>query len=223
MLALYIILGVLLFIVLLITVILCIPIKILITYTESEGLDYKIKILFYTLKSDPKKHTFIDIIKQLKDIQDMDLSQLNNNKTKPSSVSKHGVLSTVKEVFGLLKFVLSYLKSLLGSFKITKLYLDIVCADEDDTSEAATNYGKICAVVYPSLGFINSYFNVKTKKERINIGCDYLAEKSSFSLDTVLSIRISHILVALIPTLKKMLQRAVLNAKQSQNSIEKRG
>ena len=221
MLALYIILGILLFIVLLIAAILCIPVKILITYTESDGLDYKIKILFYTLKSDPKKHTFIDILNQLKDLQEMDLSQLNNEKTKASSVSKHGLLSTFKEVFGLLKFVLYYLRTLLGSFKIKKLYLDIVCADEEDTAEAAINYGKVCAAVYPVLGFIHSYFKVKEKKERINIACDYMAEKSSFSLDTVLSIRVAHIVVALIPTLKKLLQRAILQAKGSQNSIEK--
>jgi len=218
MLVFYIILGILLFLLLLIAVILILPLKIIITYSDGGGFDYKIKLLFYTFKSDSEKHTVSDLLKRLKKTKDTDLSKIDTNKTKPSSVSKHGVLSTVKEVFRLLKIVLSYLYTLLGSFKITKLHLDITCADEEDTAEAATDYGKVCAAVYPVLGFIHSYFKVKKKNERINITCDYLAEKPSFSLDTVLSIRIFHILSALMPTLKKLIKNAI---KKSQNSIEK--
>ncbi len=220
---LYVILGILLFLFLLISAVLSLPIKIIITYSDDCGFDYKIKILFYTLKSDPKKHTFLDVLKQLKEIQEKDLSEIDTKKTKAKSVSKYGILSTVSEVFALLKFVLGYLRDLLGVLRVSRLNLDIVCADDEDTAEAATDYGKTCAVVYPVLGFIHSSFKVKKRKERINISCDYMAEKPSFSLDTVLSIRIFHIFVALLPTLKKLIKQTIAKAKNAQNSIEKRG
>lgn len=66
------------------------------------------------------------------------------------------------------------------SFYIRKLWLRINVADSD-SANTAVKYGKVCAGVYPSLGYILD--TVHSKKCSIKINPDFLGSKSQAAFD----------------------------------------
>ena len=92
----------------------------------------------------------------------------------------------MKEVAGLLK------KCTATVFK-----LNIECA-AGNAADAAINYGQCCAFTYPALGFLHSVMKFKESGEEVNVSCKYDNNQSSFSFETVLAVKISHVVAALL-------------------------
>ncbi|MBQ3004519.1 MAG: hypothetical protein IJD88_01175 [Clostridia bacterium] len=197
MIVLYIILGILILLALVISTALILPLKLIITYSDEKGFDIKFKILWHSFEKKDDSDIFDKIFNKFTKKKAPDTS-----KVPKKSVQKKGLNFTVKEIFELVKSVLQGIVPFFKSFVVSKLELDIICADSEDVSDAATDYGKVCAIVYPVLGFIHSNFKVKKRKERINISCDYLAEKPSVTFDAILSVRVVHVISAFMPTIK---------------------
>ncbi len=219
MIALYIILGILILLALVITVALLLPLKLIITYSDENGLDIKFKILWHTFEKEDNDGIFEKLFSKF-----TKKKAPNTSDVKKKSVQKKGLSFTVKEIFELVKTVFEGIVPFFKSFVVSKLELEIVCADSEDVSDAATDYGKVCAIVYPVLGFIHSNFKVKKRKERISISCDYLAEKPSFTFDAILSVRIVHIVSAFMPTIKtaikQIFKKSEFNRKKSVSPSE---
>ncbi len=104
--------------------------------------------------------------------------------------------------------VLRGLNTFLGdifrrSFTIEKLILRMRVA-KDDAAETAIAYGKTCAAVFPAMGHICT--TMRVRKYDIDISPDYLAKKSTASIHAELSVRPIRITNAAI----RLLFRAVV-------------
>ena len=90
-----------------------------------------------------------------------------------------------------IKDVLRILNTFLGdifrrSLTIEKLFLEMRVS-KDDAAETAIAYGKTCAAVFPAMGYICE--TMRVGKYDIDISPDYLAKKSTAAIHTEISVR----------------------------------
>ena len=186
----WIFLSVLLFLILLITVILLLPISIIIKTDQNDELILRYRFLFKTYGEDPDPNN--PIIKTLKEASGISRLEKENLKDKAKKTS---YLATIGESFALITALLKRLLGLLRYCKLKVLKMHIICAEED-AAKTAIDYGRVCALAYPFLGFIHSNIKVRKRGEDINIACDYESKKGSYSFEAVLVIRFFRVLGA---------------------------
>lgn len=104
-----------------------------------------------------------------------------------------GVLGIVELVNNVASYLGKFSKGFLKSIYIKKLRIRIWIT-EGDAAQTAIKYGKFCQMIYPPLGFICSSCHVKDYD--VNIRADYCGDKTKGEFETK---------VALIP-------RSVINA-----------
>ncbi len=104
-----------------------------------------------------------------------------------------GVLGIVELVNNVASYLGKFSKGFLKSIYIKKLKIRIRVT-EGDAAQTAIKYGKFCQMIYPPLGFICSSCHVKDYD--VNIWADYCGDKTKGEFETK---------VALIP-------RSVINA-----------
>lgn len=101
---------------------------------------------------------------------------------------------------------------------IKKFHLEVHIT-EDDAAATAIKYGKVCSGLYPSLGFICS--NMKVKDYKVNVFADYCGEKTTveFITETAFIPRamINAGIVLVFSLLKQLLKVAISNNKASKN------
>ena len=177
MLALYIILGIILFFV----IILSIPVFADFEYTDS--LKFSVSWLFLKFKIYPKS----DKPKKPKKEKPKKEKKPKEKKPKeePPKEKKENFIKTfynnqgVSGVIELINHCASALgkmsKGFIKSIRVRNLHIK-VSVTEPDAAQTAIKYGKICQKIYPPIGFICSTMNVKNYK--INIYADYCGEKT---------------------------------------------
>lgn len=93
---------------------------------------------------------------------------------------KPGKKKTLGDIFEVVKLVLDSLgkplKKLLKRTRISHLGLEIICGGED-AAKAALNYGRMNILVGNALGWIDSYFTLKTVDD-LHIGVDFQNEET---------------------------------------------
>ena len=188
MVALYIILGIIAFFV----VILSIPVSLSLEYTDSFRCSVSwlfVKINLFPRekkekkenepkekKEQPKKEEEKPEEEKPKEKKDNFLKTFYNNQ----GVS--GILELVSNVASALgKLTKGFLRSII----IGKLHIRISVTD-DDAAATAIKYGKICSALYPSLGYICSVMKVKDYK--VNVWADYCGEKTVGEIETKVSL-----------------------------------
>ena len=186
----WIFLSILLFLILLITVILLLPISIIIKTDQNDELILRYRFLFKTYGEDPDPNN--PIIKTLKEASGISRLEKENLKDKAKKTS---YLATLSESFALITALLKRLLGLLNHCNLKVLKLHLICA-EADAAKTAIDYGRVCALAYPFLGFIHSNIRVRKRGEDINIACDYESKKGSYSFEAVLVIRFFRVLGA---------------------------
>ena len=186
----WIFLSVLLFLILLITVILLLPISVIIKTDQNDELILRYRFLFKTYGEDPDPNN--PIIKTLKEASGISRLEKENLKDKAKKTS---YLATLSESFALITALLKRLLWLLRYCKLKVLKMHIICAEED-AAKTAIDYGRVCALAYPFLGFIHSNIKVRKRGEDINIACDYESKKGSYSFEAVLVVRFFRVLGA---------------------------
>lgn len=131
----------------------------------------KIDVLKFAEKksSKPKKRSKA-LAKSVKENQDQD------DKKKPLSERITDTIETVKKVIDIIK-------EFIQRIKIKKLKIYAVTADTD-AADAALDYGKLCAVVYPAVSFLQSCIDIDEKGLEISLHCDFDSESPVFSFDT---------------------------------------
>ncbi len=187
----WIFLGIVAFIVLIITAILMLPVYVIIKTDATGELIFRYKFLnkIYGENPDPNN----PIVKTLKDASGV--SRLEKDKLK-SSVESGSLSSTVSESLTLILSLLKRLLALLKYCRVKKLKLKIVCA-KTDAAETAISYGKCYAVVAPFIGFLHSVMKISRKGEDISIDCDYVSAQDVFEFETLLMVRVFRVIVAL--------------------------
>ena len=188
----WIFLGILAFIILLITVILLLPIYVIIKTDKDGEIIILYKILHKTFGENPNPDN--PILKTLKKATGVERLEKKNLKT---NTEKSGLSDTVATSLNLIIDLLKELLALLYYCTAKKFRLKIVCADSD-AADAAISYGSCCAIVYPILGYLHSVINIKKRGQDISIDCIYEDGKDAFEFESVLVIRVFRVLAALI-------------------------
>ena len=141
-----------------------IPIKAYIKY-DSE-LEYFFKYLF--LKFDFKKEK----VKKTKGKKKQSKKDEKNKKINiKDNIKKNGLVNTLADLFKIVSDAFLKLGSAVRHIVIKNLRFDISVSGED-AAAAAMKYGRVCAVFYPSLGFIENSVK-KIKKQSGEINCLY--------------------------------------------------
>lgn len=197
----WIVLGILLFLAALITAILMLNVFIVIKSDENGELYLVYKILGKTFGEEPDPNNPIIVaLKKTTGVSQIDTASLKK------SIKESGLTTTVSSTYHILISLLKEIKDLLKFCTAKKLQIDIVCTGED-AAQAAINYGKCSSVTYPFLGMVHSVVKVKRGCEKINISCDYNSQNASFEYDILLSVRLCHLLAALIRVAYKEARR----------------
>lgn len=162
-----------------INLILCIPLCISVQYDEK--IDFKIKYIFFNVKLPVNKKK--NKSKKIKD----EKKETDNSENKPSVNKKksnifldfynnNGFCETVKLINDTAVVVRKYVNSLFVRHLVVKeLFLELtVCGD--DSADTAEKFGKISAVVCPSLGFLHS--KLKIRNRNVQIIPDFLGDES---------------------------------------------
>lgn len=80
------------------------------------------------------------------------------------------------------------IKRLFKKIRVRDIYIDYVVGS-DDAAKTAIKYGSICAVVYSTIKWLTTYFNVKAKE--INVEADFKAEKDDIFAYGKVKLRVS--------------------------------
>lgn len=196
--ALYIFLGIVLFLIILLSI----PVVLDMTYTDKFYL--KISWLFLKFKILPHEEKVKNPKNKKPDKERKPAEQPQNqpvvDEVKPKKDNFIKVFYNNQGVTGIIELIKNcandlgkFGKGFLKSIYIKKLEIAI-SVSESDAASTAIKYGKICQEIYPPLGFICSSCHVKNYN--VDIRADYCGKKTKGAFDTK---------VALVP-------RSVINA-----------
>lgn len=171
------------------------PIHIIVKKNKVDGFKFQIKLAGFDLigKKDKKVKDKTPLGKRVKAM--LGLEKEGRDKSKGGKIALGDI---IRIIGNLLKEV----KDTFGHCTVKKLWLTYKCTGED-AAEAAINYGKLCAVVYPFIGLVHSLFKVKMKNERVNLLCDYDGDDDHFWFEIVLSVKVGRLLLVAVKILGK--------------------
>lgn len=183
-------LGIVAFVVLLITVICLLPVKIIIQSDREELLTLRYKFLFKTFGEDPDPDApIVAMLKKLSGVDRLEKEALGK------SVSTGGLKRTVSGSYSVLVDLLKELVRLLKRCTVTRLHVYIRCGS-GDAAETAISYGQCCAATDVLLNVLNGFLTVRRRGCSIDIGCDFCAEETVHRCEMVLAIRFFRVLAA---------------------------
>lgn len=196
MIALYIILG----IALLISLILLLRVKLIISYDDS--LVVYLRILFFKIRllpSKPKK------TKKRKKSKKSKSKKQDTESKEDANTEKKKEESPVSKLWALRKILLHTIEKFLGKLHFKLVKLRIVIASENAASTALL-YGATTQGVSYLIEALDNISNVDIEKRSdISVRCDFTSQKSSFEGKVVLYISVVHIIYVGIHFLKKFI------------------
>ena len=203
--ALYIILGIIAFFV----IVLSIPVVLDLEYTDAVRCKVSWLFLKFDLYPFPEKKKKEEAPKPKKE---------NFLKTFYNNQGLSGVIELINNCVAALKrFSVKLIKR---AVIIKKFHLDIHIT-EGDAAATAIKYGKVCSGLYPSLGFICS--NMRVKDYKVNVFADYCGEKTTVEFVTktafVPRALINAGIALVFSLLKQLLKVVISNNKSSNNKV----
>lgn len=214
---LYILLGIVAFIVLLF----CIPVRILLDYDKE--LVFKIKYLFYEYNVYPpkeKKKKKEEVKKPKKVVKKQKEKEATKKKENPIKTfyNNQGFDSLMDLIKYTAKSVGGASKKIFKAFVFKELYLKI-WVSKGDAALTAIEYGKVCAEVFPAMGLICSV--IKVRKYALDVQPDFIGNKNKAILHayiSVIPIKLTNAVVALgFKLLFKVLFKILFSNMKSQN------
>ena len=209
----WIFLGIILFILLLITIILLLPFSFIIKTDEDGDLTILYKILNKTFGENPDPNQ--PIIKALKNISGVTRLDVKNVK---KGTRENGLLAVIRENLSLIIKLISELLKIFKSCTVKVLKIDIVCAEEN-AADTAISYGVCYAIVSPLLNLVHNKMKVRKKGESVNISADFNSKNDSFKLELILVTRVYKLIIALFRLVKDETQR--IYAERSKEAMKK--
>ena len=204
MLALKIIGGILGGILLLIAVILALPVSVILLRDEERPFLILYRFLWFTFGEEPDPDN--PVTKAA--VKVLGLDRLESVDRLKKEADRSGVAETAGDLALILKELLGRIVWILPRCKVKTLRIRSVSGGED-AAAVAMDYGMVCAVVYPLIGWIKSALRVSRRGEQVEIGCDYDAEGSTFEMNVRLSVRIWTVLLALLHIVRENVKNQV--------------
>ena len=218
--ALYIILGIIAFFV----IVLSIPVVLDLEYTDAVRCRVSWLFLKFDLYPFPEKKKKEEKPKEEKKEEKPEEKKEEAPKPKKENFLKtfynnqglSGVIELINNCVAALKrFSVKLIKH---AVIIKKFHLDIHIT-EGDAAATAIKYGKVCSGLYPSLGFICS--NMKVKDYKVNVFADYCGEKTTVEFVTKTAFIPRALInagIALVFSLLKQLLKVVISNNKSSNN-----
>ena len=204
MLALKILGGVLGGILLLIAVILALPVSVILLRDGERPFLILYRFLWFTFGEEPDPDN--PVTKAA--VKVLGLDRLESVDKLKQETDRNGVAETAGDLALVLKELLGRVIWILPRCKVKTLRIRSISAGED-AAAVAMDYGMVCAVVYPLIGWIKSALRVSGRGEKVEIGCDYDAGESTFDMNIRLSVRVWYVLLALIHIVRENVKNQV--------------
>ena len=215
----WILLGILFFFALL----LALPLRIFLRYTEENGLQYRVKYAFLPLADSEKPKKAEEVVaKKQKDTVEkpkkasggavqsllsfLGLEDISSAANAKRAIDEKGLLEVLHGVTEAVGSLLKRTGRLLRKGVFKRFDLRIVCGD-GDPADAALRYGTLCAAVYPLLTLLDSA--MKCKRRKVDIRCDFDAEGMQASFDGQLNYRPWHFVCFVCGLLWRYLQSKI--------------
>ena len=192
MIALWIILGIIGFLVLLITVICLLPVYVYVYYDKENSLYFRYRLLWMVFGEVPNPNN--PVLRLVKELSG--LSRFDSVKSLRKSVSSQGVGTTAGQILRVLLSLLREIVYLLPRCRLRKLRVKAVCADPEP-DEAAIAYGELCAWLYPALGVLDNIIPIHRKKLQLELGCSSMPEASEVAVEAHIRVLLGPVLLAL--------------------------
>lgn len=182
-----------------IALLLVLNVKFLFDFSTEGALNFKIKLLCFTVydinkpkkKKKSKKPSRIGAyFKKLFGIGKKETDTTDGEKTKEAISDK------VTKFITLFMLLADSLIWLVKKIKLKRFGLDVICGG-GDAADAAIEYGVVCSAVYPFIGYLETNFKGAERALDVNIGCDFENE-AYFGIDIKAKIRIIHIVRAFL-------------------------
>ncbi len=113
----------------------------------------------------------------------------------------------------LISLILDIIKAVAGpsvwlvrKIRVKKLKAIIIVAS-DDCAKTAQDYGKMCAVVYGAVGYLQN--QIKMTIRRVFVGFDFQKTKSQYDVSFKLNIRLCYLVYALIRMLLRFIGNTI--------------
>ncbi len=227
--ALFIILGIVLFFILLLSV----PVVVDMEYVETFKL--KVSWLFIKINILPKDENKKKKEKKPKKPKKEKEQKEEPQEEKPAEVKEkgdnpikifyedQGVMGIVDLISNCASYLGRFTKAFIRSFYIKRLRLRI-WVTEGDAAQTAIKYGKFCQMIYPALGYICS--SCRVKDYDVNIWADYCGEKTKGEFETRIALIPRKVINAGIAFVFRLVARLVkallafLKAKKKKNNLK---
>lgn len=167
------------------------PLRLELRYQES--LFIKIRYLFFSAQMVPPKKK-----KKKKKHKKGKASGKKQKKTEKKSpfsdiIKERGLKGFLRFLREVGKIAVKLLKRLLRHVVVHKLSVSVLAAGAD-AADTALNYGKVCGVVYPVVGFLVG--NTHCKQYHVSVSPGFHEKESAVDFEARLSIRIIFLLTS---------------------------
>ncbi len=213
------ILGITLAVITVLTVVLLLlHVKLIIGYAPETGIKVRAKYLFFTFgkkkKESKKKKKGIDLFGIIKKKLGLEFDE---EELSDEEKAKKSIYEKVSTVVLLVTTLADEFIWLFKRLRLDRLHVIAICSG-DDAAESATDYGLVCAAVYPLVGYLMENINAKKNAEDVQIGCDFDGN-GYFEFELTVSVKLIYIIRVLISALGDLMEIAEEAA--SDNSLNK--
>ncbi len=224
--ALYVILGIIAFFIILLSIRLCV------TVHYEDDVELSVKWLFLNIKILPKKEKKEKKKKDAKPKKEKKPQQESEIIKEPKKKKQdnmfvrfyknRGVSGVVQLLKDTAKAVGGMFKRIGRAFVFDELFISLTVG-AGDSAETAIKYGKTCSAAFPAMGLIVS--SMRVKKYSIEINPDFINGSNSAKLHTKISVRpiklINAVIIVALELLFKVVVKLLKHSKAPKPDVEK--
>lgn len=224
--ALYIILGIIAFFVIILSI------KVAVTVHYEDDVELSVKWLFLNIKILPKKEDAEKKKKEPKPKKEKKPKEESEIVKEPKKKKQDNMFVRfyrnrgVSGVVQLLKDAANAVGGMFGrigrAFLFEELYISLTVG-AGDSAETAIKYGKTCSAAFPAMGLIVS--TMRVKKYNIEINPDFINGSNSARLHTKISVRpiklINAVIIVAFELLFKVVVKLLKHSKATKPDVEK--
>lgn len=224
--ALYVILGIIAFFIILLSIRLCV------TVHYEDDVELSVKWLFLNIKIFPKKEKKEKKKKDAKPKKEKKPQQESEIIKEPKKKKQdnmfvrfyknRGVSGVVQLLKDTAKAVGGMFKRIGRAFVFDELFISLTVG-AGDSAETAIKYGKTCSAAFPAMGLIVS--SMRVKKYSIEINPDFINGSNSAKLHTKISVRpiklINAVIIVAFELLFKVVVKLLKHSKAPKPDVEK--
>ena len=131
-------------------------------------------------------------------------------------ISEKGFFKTVNELIFIAKVIIKKLGKTAKHIRVKKFFLWIVAAS-GDPSNTGILFGRLCGIVFPALRGFQSILKWNDRRTKVSITSDFLREKPDFALECKIKLRVYHIVSLGLGVLFELVRRKINNTSDGKN------